>query len=66
MARRPLAFGIRFRDKTRTLRVRTHEREPRRYILEDSRPGKETRRREHPSLTRALEDFAVVWRNRFH
>jgi hypothetical protein len=66
MALRPLAFGIRFRDKTRTLRVRAQEHWPRRYVVEDSRPGKQTRRREHPTLTRALEDFAVVWRNRFH
>ena len=66
MAHRRFAFGSRFRDKNRTLRVRAHEREPRRYVVEGSRPGKESRRREQPSLTRALEDFAVVWQNRFH
>jgi len=66
MARRPLAFGIRFRDKNRTLRVRAHEREPRRYVLEDSRAGNEPRRREHPSLAGALQDFATTWRHRLH
>lgn len=64
MARRPFAFRIRLRDKSRTLRVRAHEREPHRGVVEDSRPGKETRRRERPSLARALEDLAVVWQNR--
>jgi hypothetical protein len=64
MARRPFAFRIRLRDKNRTLRLRAHEREPRRRGVEDTRPGKETRRREHPTLTRALEDLAVVWENR--
>ena len=64
MARRPFAFRIRLRDKNRTLRVRADEREPRRCVVEDSRPGKEARRREQQSLTRALEDLAVVWQNR--
>ena len=35
-------------------------------ILEDSRGGNETRRREHPSLSGALRDFAKTWRHRLH
>jgi hypothetical protein len=66
MASRPLAFGIRFRDKGRTVSVRAHAREPRRYVVEDSGGRKETRRREHPSLSRALQDFAATWRQRLH
>ena len=66
MAARPLAFGLRFRDKGRTLRVRPHEGKPQRYVIEDSRGGDETRRREHPSLSGALRDFATTWRHRLH
>jgi hypothetical protein len=66
MATRPLAFGLRFRDKGRTLRVRAHEARPNRYVIEDSRGGNETRRREHPSLAGALRDFATTWRHRLH
>ena len=66
MAARPLAFGLRFRDKGRTLRVRPHEKKPQRYVIEDSRAGDETRRREHPSLSGALRDFATTWRHRLH
>jgi hypothetical protein len=66
MAARPLAFGLRFRDKGRTVRVRPHERKPHRYVIEDSRDGGGTRRREHPSLSGALRDFATTWRHRLH
>jgi len=66
MSSRPLAFGIRFRDKGRTLRVRAHGREPHRYVVEDSRDDRETRQRVHPSLSEALRDFAESWRNRLH
>lgn len=66
MSSRPLAFGIRFRDKGRTLRVRPHERQAHRFLVEDSREGRETRRREHPSLCAALRDFAESWRQRLH
>lgn len=66
MSSRPLAFGIRFRDKGRTLRVRADEREPQRYVVEDSRAGRESRRRVHPSLSEALRDFAESWRHRLH
>jgi hypothetical protein len=66
MATRPLAFGLRFRDKGRTLRVRPHKGRPQRYVIEDSRSSGETRRREHPSLSGALRDFATTWRHRLH
>lgn len=66
MATRPLAFGLRFRDKDRTVRIRTQEKAPRRYVLEDGRDGEIARRREHPSLCDALRDFAGTWRGRLH
>lgn len=66
MATRPLAFGLRFRHKGRTLRVRPHRGEPHCYVIEDSRSGGETRRRDHPSLSGALRDFATTWRHRLH
>ena len=66
MAARPLAFGLRFRDRGRTVRVRPHDRKPQRYVIEDSRGGDETRRREHASLSGALRDFATTWRHRLH
>ena len=66
MSSRPLAFGIRFRDKGRTLRVRQDGCGPRRYVVEDSRDDRETRRRVHPSLSEALRDFAESWRQRLH
>ena len=66
MARRPLAFGIRFRDKGRTLRVRGNEGSERGYLVEDARGGRLTLRRDHISLTSALRDFAATWRGRLH
>ena len=66
MARRPLAFGIRFRDKERTLRVRGSEGSDRGYVVEDARGGRSTLRRDHTSLASALRDFAATWRGRLH
>ena len=66
MATRPLAFGIRFRDKGRTLRVGGSEGSQRGYVVEDTRGGRPTRRREHVSLGSALRDFAAAWRGRLH
>jgi len=66
MARRPLAFGIRFRDKGRTLRVRGYEGSERGYLVEDARRGRATLRRDHTSLASALRDFAATWRGRLH
>jgi hypothetical protein len=68
MATRPLAFGVRMRDKSRgrTVRVMQSQRDPRRYFIEDSRKGGRTRRREHASLSGALRDLAKTWRQRLH
>lgn len=66
MSVRPLAFGVRLRDKGRTVRVRPHDRKPQRYVVEDSRDGGKTRRREHASLSGALRDLASTWRGRLH
>jgi hypothetical protein len=66
MARRALAFGIRFRDKGRTLRVRVNESGEGGYRVEDARSGRPVRRRDHGSLSSALRDFAATWRGRLH
>ena len=63
MATRPLAFGIRLRDKGRTLKVRQVERV---YLVEDARDGSRTRRREHASLSGAIRDAASTWRQRLN
>ena len=66
MAIRPLAFGARLRDGARTVRVRMHDRDARRYVVEDGDLRRATRRREHPSLEGALRDLARSWRARLH
>jgi len=68
MATRPLAFGVRLRDKAkgRTVRVLQDQRDPRRYRVEDSCKGRATRQREHGSLAGALSDLASSWRKRLH
>ena len=66
MAIRPLTFGARYTDGSRTVRVRAHERDPRRYVLEVMRRGGKTDRWEHASLTEALRHFASAWRQRLH
>jgi len=68
MATRPLAFGVRLRDKEkgRTVRVLQDQRDPRRYRVEDSRKGGKTQQREHGSLASALSDLASSWRKRLH
>ena len=66
MASRPLAFGVRFRDRGRTVQVRAHDRDSKRYVLEVSQRGGKAVRREHASLTDALRGFASAWRERLH
>ncbi len=66
MAIRPLAFGLRFRDKGRTVRVHTRGTQRRRYVVEDRRDGDTGRRREPECLPDALRDFARTWRHRLH
>ncbi len=63
MATKPLAFGIRLRDKGRTVRVRQVKR---RYVVEDVRDGSRTRCREHMSLSSAIRDAASTWRHRLN
>lgn len=66
MASRPFAFGVRLRDRDRTVRVTRTEKSRSGYAIEDSRQGKSTRRREHASLGDALRDLASTWRGRLH
>ena len=66
MALRPLSFGLRFREKGRTVRVHSSPRDPKRYVVEVERSGEKTRRRDHPSLAAAVQDFAQSWRDRLH
>jgi len=66
MATRPLAFGVRFHDKGRTLRVRGTHGSERGFVVEDARGGRPVRRRAHGSLAAALRDFAATWRSRLH
>jgi hypothetical protein len=63
MAVRPLAFGIRMRDKSRTVRVR-HTKDAKSYVVEDSN-GKQ-RTREHKTLQGAVKDLASTWRGRLN
>jgi hypothetical protein len=66
MAIRPLAFGIRFRESGRTLRLQHQARPRRRTEVVHERPGRHARRVEHTSLGSALEHFARLWRGRLH
>ena len=66
MASRPFAFGVRLRDRDRTVRVTRSAKSGSSYAIEDSRQGKSTRRREHASLGDALRDLASTWRGRLH
>jgi hypothetical protein len=54
------------KDKGRTVRVRANSGSARGYVVEDSRDGGKTRRRDHGSLQGALRDLASTWRNRLH
>lgn len=66
MAIRPFAFGARFRDKGRTVKVHTADRDTRCYVVEVSREGGRSRRSEHASLPAAVHEFARAWRGRLH
>jgi hypothetical protein len=66
MASRPFAFGVRLRDRDRTLRVTRSSGARPGYAIEDARKGQATRRREHASLGEALRDLASTWRGRLH
>ncbi len=66
MALRPFAFGLRLRDKSRTVRVVQSPRDPKKFSVRDSRSGGKKSRREHSSLRGALEDAASTWRGRLN
>jgi hypothetical protein len=66
MAVRPFAFGVRLREKDRSVRIRQNERDPRRYTVETTRAGRPKRTREHASLASAFRDAASSWRSRLH
>jgi hypothetical protein len=66
MSIRPLAFGVRLRDKGRTVRVRANEKKPGSYLVEDTRDGGRSKKRDHASLTGALRDAASSWRERLN
>jgi len=65
MAVRPLAFGIRMRDKSRTVRVR-HTKDAKSYVVEDSDTKRSKRTREHATLQGAVKDLASTWRGRLN
>ncbi len=66
MALKPLAFGVRFSDKGRSVRVRSQGQRPGCYVVEDRPKGRGIRQREHSSLNGALRDFAATWRQRLN
>ena len=66
MAVRPLAFGARFKEGDRSVRVQIDEGDPTRYVVEVRRAGGDEKRRDHPTLEQALRDFAASWRYRLH
>ena len=66
MALRPFAFGVRLRDKQRTVRIIQDPRSPRKYQVSDSRQGGRSRARDHTCLSSALRDAANTWRSRLH
>ncbi|NQZ98249.1 MAG: hypothetical protein HRU01_17180 [Myxococcales bacterium] len=66
MAIRPLAFGARFKDNGRTVRVNAKQGNSMGYEVTVERRGKKTRRSEHSDLTAALSKFASAWRGRLN
>jgi hypothetical protein len=65
MATRPLAFGIKLRDRSRGKTVRVHGSRGR-YTVEDEHASGIRRQRAHPSLGDAIRDAASAWRRRLH
>ena len=66
MALRPFAFGLRLRDKERTVRIIQDPHGPKRFKVSDSRSGGRARARDHASLGSALRDAASTWRSRLN
>jgi len=65
MATRPFAFGARFVENGRTVRLEPDPRAPGRWAVETRRDGS-SRRSEHASLADAVRHFAASWRARLH
>jgi len=65
MAIRPLTFGVRMRDKSRTVRVR-HTKDAKSYLVEDTDGKRKKRTREHATLQGAMKDLASTWRGRLN
>jgi hypothetical protein len=63
MASKPFAFGIRLRDKERTLKV--WQKRNNKYVVEDRRSSGSSKR-EHGSLGGAIRDAASTWRHRLN
>jgi hypothetical protein len=66
MAIRPFTFGVRLRERGRTIDVRAPAGSTGYFVVEDSEEGRQTVRRVHPSLGDALKDTATTWRSRLH
>jgi hypothetical protein len=66
MAVRPFSFGLRLREKGKTVRVRAPRGSAGQFVVEDSQKGRKARRRVHASLTEAVKDSAATWRMRLH
>jgi hypothetical protein len=66
MAVRPFSFGLRLRDKDRTVRVRARGKNGDGFVVEDEQLGRETRRRVHHTAQSAVKDTASTWRMRLN
>ena len=62
MTIRPSLFGLRLRDKGRTVSVKS---ESQSYVVEDTNSGR-TNRRRHSSAKGAVADAAKTWRGRLN
>ncbi len=65
MAIRPFAFGVRMRDKSRTVRV-IQTQGTRSYVVQDSDTKRKPRTRKHATLEGAMKDAASIWRSRLN
>ena len=65
MAIRPFAFGVRMRDKSRTVRV-IQTKGGKSYVVEDSDTKRKPRTRKHSTLQGAMKDAASTWRSRLN
>jgi len=66
MTCRPLAFGARFTENRRTVRLRQDPAAPDRYAVEIVREGEAPRVTHHDTLPDAVRRFSAAWRARLH